>query len=158
MSKVQNMRASTHTHMCTHAHTHTLHHLKHIKILKFCILANLRWLQVLNHHLFYVFKKLQVLNHHWDPDTKFNLFTRNSHHQTKFACKRISSSEKHSYFNCMSLHSDLYQATKQHLNGEKQWKMRRRAKPLICFWLSYVVFLSKLTEKQHSWTKKRPVA
>ena len=32
-------------------------------------------------------------------------------------------------------------ATKQHLkqiNGEKRCKMRWRAKPLICFWLSYV--------------------
>ena len=37
----------------------------------------------------------------------------------------------------------LYQATKQHLNklySEKTWKMRWKAKPLICFSPSYVVF------------------
>ena len=27
------------------------------------------------------------------------------------------------------------------LNGEKRWKMRWRAKPLVCFWLSCVVFM-----------------
>jgi len=31
---------------------------------------------------------------------------------------------------------------KEWLNGEKQQKMRWRAKTLICFWLSYVVFVS----------------
>ena len=31
---------------------------------------------------------------------------------------------------------------KQQLNGEKQWKMRRKAKPLTCFGLNYVVFVS----------------
>ena len=31
---------------------------------------------------------------------------------------------------------------KQQLNSEKQWKMRWKANPLICFCLSYVVFLS----------------
>ena len=30
----------------------------------------------------------------------------------------------------------------QQLNGEKRWKMRWKDKPLIGFWLSYVVFLS----------------
>ena len=30
----------------------------------------------------------------------------------------------------------------QQLNGEKQWKMRWRAKPVTCVWLSYVVFVS----------------
>ena len=37
----------------------------------------------------------------------------------------------------------LYEATKRHLNGEKRWKIRWRAKPLICFGLSCVVFVSE---------------
>ena len=35
-----------------------------------------------------------------------------------------------------------YKTLKQQLNSEKQWKMRWRAKTHICFWLSYVVFMS----------------
>ena len=34
----------------------------------------------------------------------------------------------------------------QQLNSEKQWKMRRRAKPLTCFWLSYAFMSSAWTD------------
>ena len=46
--------------------------------------------------------------------------------------------------------SPVYRATKRHLNNsltlKKRWKMRRKARPFICFWLSDVVFLSSSLE------------
>ena len=39
---------------------------------------------------------------------------------------------------------------RQQLNGEKRRKLRWRAKPLNCFWLSYVVFLSS------AWKNEKP--
>ena len=40
----------------------------------------------------------------------------------------------------------LYPGTKPHLTV-KRWKMRWKAKPLICFWFSYVVSLSSAWKK-----------
>ena len=43
------------------------------------------------------------------------------------------------------------QNDKQQLNGEKQWKIRWRAKLLICFWFSYVVFMPSAWKNQVRW-------
>ena len=42
---------------------------------------------------------------------------------------------------------------KQQLNSQKQSKMRWKAKPLIYFWLSYVVFCPVLEECWNEWIK-----
>ena len=45
-------------------------------------------------------------------------------------------------FSQLSLLSSYKTTLKQQLNGEKWWKVRWKAKSLVCFWFSYVVFLS----------------